>query len=112
MYSLQVYTNGQVNLNGEAFMDKLGTYTLELTKKEMKGLKQVFSEMDFCYLDELYGVGVADLPSIVVVADCSGTSKRLEAILDYPAEVQSFAEHMRALAAREDWEPVKPANSD
>jgi hypothetical protein len=112
VYGVQVFANGRLELEGEAFMDKIGTYSLRLTSKEMKDLKKVFGQMGFCGLEELYGLGVADLPSIVVVADCAGTEKRLEAILDYPQEVQAFAQHMRALVARADWEAVKPVNID
>lgn len=106
-YTMSFYANGTVKLEGRAHIDKLGTYEKNLGKKRVKYLLKTLDEIDFCSLDDAYGMGVSDFPSTIISYECDGQKKRVEAIMEMPEGLAKFIDETHTIIDENGWELLK-----
>ena len=62
IYSMTIYTNGQIEFEGQRFTNKLGTYGKSITPLLVQGLVKELNDMDFLNMENNYPSNLPDLP--------------------------------------------------
>lgn len=104
---LTVFPNGRVHYFGEAHTERLGSYELTLSKRELTRLRTCFRKARFFDFKTSYQAKVSDLPSTYLTFSDMGRS---HTVLDYygtPKAVKKLEEEVLALLKRKGWRKVE-----
>ncbi|MDB3906810.1 DUF6438 domain-containing protein [Crocinitomicaceae bacterium] len=104
-YSLKIYADGFVELNGKRDLDMIGKYTTNITKSKMNAILKQAEDIEFYEMEDEYDDSmITDLPStIVTVIDKSGNLKTVLCRYNYPKRIKILAEQIDALMTSEKW---------
>lgn len=102
-YTMTVNAKGEATYNGRRAVDMMGDYTKTLDSKTVKALQTALTEAKFFDFNELYGGGVADLPSIVIEVTLNGQKKRVEDIREAPQALKELEAKLETLIGKEGW---------
>lgn len=98
-------------MTGTQFVDKLGEYELMLENKDILAYEAQLKKMGFCEMKEEYGKYVSDVPASIIVYNCYGEEKTVEAKMNIPQNLLEFINEIDNLRKREGWKAIKPSNS-
>lgn len=102
-YTMTVNAKGEATYNGRRAVEMMGEYTKTLDGKTVKALQNALVDAKFFDFNELYGGGVADLPSIVIEATINGQKKRVEDIREAPQALKELEAKLETLIGKEGW---------
>ena len=81
---IEIYNNGAIVYNGIKKVKKIGTYNLEIQKKEIQKILLKAKEIDFYNLEKEYTERISDLPTTYImingklIKDYFGAPKKLK----------------------------------
>lgn len=102
-YTMAVNAKGEATYSGRRAVEMMGDYTKTLDAKTVKAMQSALTEAKFSDFNEVYGGGVADLPSIVIEATMNGQTKRVEDIREAPQALKELEAKLETLFGKEGW---------
>ncbi len=105
---LTVYANGRARYVGEEYTERLGTYELQLPKRELARLRTCFRKARFFDFKTSYQAKVSDLPATYLTFS---DGNRTHTVLDYygtPKAVKALEKQVLALLKRKGWRKAAP----
>lgn len=105
-YNMEVDATGKVTYEGRRNVDLMGKYTKEIGVEKVKELIAVLDQYQFETMEDEYGGGVADLPSVVTEVTRGGKTKRVNNIRQAPAEVNEMQKKLEEIIGMDGFSPV------
>lgn len=103
VYAMRIDNKGKVMYEGRRNTKKLGKYTKQLTKKELKAVVKAFEAADFMSLPNEYPSDIPDLPSTMLYYSNGTTNKEVVGKTTRPANVMQIQYMLEKIADSEDW---------
>lgn len=101
-YQFKVFPDGSAQFVGEAFVDRMGTWTSELNENKLRQLKNLFTESDFFSFEERYYQAVSDLPTTYLFFKDEDEKK----VMDYygaPEQLKALERQIEIFIEELDW---------
>lgn len=102
-YKLEVFTDGLVKMHGDNFVDKLGSWELQLSSEQLAGLKAAFEEAGFYDLEDSYMEQIPDVPTVTVEYYLNQRKKVVVENMNGPDKLHILQRTIDALRALEGW---------
>lgn len=94
-YTLKIYENGCILLNGEKNIKQIGNYQRRISKKEIETLKNHFRTANFFDFKNSYTANQTDLPTTYLTFSDGNKTKT---VMDYANAPQSLRELEEAVS--------------
>lgn len=107
VYTLQIYTDGFVKLEGKEHLDKIGAFKSSLSTEQLNTLKELFEKSSFFDLKNSYTSSFTDLPTKYITYHKGDTTKQIMAYDDIPKSLQLVIQNMEEFLEDLKWEKVK-----
>jgi hypothetical protein len=102
-----IIDNTQLSYQGIRHVDRLGSYTSELTPAQLTVLRDRFDELNFFDFQDKYDAGVSDLPSTIFKATVNDSTKSVINRYMGPQELKSFEIWVFSYVDKLSWSPVE-----
>ncbi|MBI1182834.1 hypothetical protein GC194_01090 [bacterium] len=107
VFDFTFYRSGRLVLNAREFVMEKGRYETQLKHRFVKRLETRLINMDFCSFDNKYGEGIADLPSAIFIYKCNGLEKTVDAVMNFPGQLEELNTEFMDLLEQCDWKPIE-----
>lgn len=112
VYTMEIYSDGSVHLNGINFIDKIGNYTSSITPEQKQEFIAVAKEIDYMNLEDKYDGPVTDLPATITSITLDGVTKSVYRRVDYPERILAFEKLFTSLLDTLEWTKVEEEAQD
>ena len=106
VYTLKVYSNGDVFLNGESYIPYLGCHKSLLSSANLQSLKEKFSKSQFFGFKDQYYEGVTDLPTTYIYYRDGRLKKKVMDYYGSPQELKDLELLLEKLVDQLKWKPI------
>ncbi len=108
VYTMKIYNNGTVILEGKNFIDKIGTYTKHISKEQMYRFVQKAKEINYMQMDDNYdNKNITDLPETETSIVIDGKRKKVRKRFGYPKELVQYENLFDELLKTEGWKKIE-----
>ena len=107
VFTMQIYPNGLVNLEGEAFLDKIGKYNSKIDKATLNEIITSFENSNFFEFKESYTSMQMDLPAKYITFNKDGKSKTVMAYDNIPENLTGLINELKQLLVSLEWKKVE-----
>lgn len=113
VYSMKIYNNGSVLYYGKNFVEKEGSYSMQIDKKQLLSFVEKAKEINYMEMDDSYdNKNVTDLPSIKSSIVIDKTRKSIKRRFGYPREILEFEQLFDDLLSSDKWVKVESSKKD
>jgi hypothetical protein len=105
-YTIELYSNKQMYLDGKKNLDKTGKYMRVLSDKEFSQLVQAFVDADFFSLKDEYTAEITDLPTRYVFFAYNGQEKKIRDYYGAPENLKALEYSIQSFLDRVGWEKL------
>lgn len=105
-YTIELYSNKQMYLNGIKNLDKAGKYMRTLSDKEYNQLIQAFTDANFFSMENEYVADIQDLPTRFVFFAYQGQEKKIKDYYGAPEKLQELEYSIQSFLDRVGWEKL------
>ena len=103
-----IYNDGSVVLEAKrAIRLEMGTYTAQISEKQMKQFTDMANSIEFMKLKNKYDSPVTDIPSTTLTIVIAGMRKEVYARANYPQRIKEYAKLFDDLIELDIWESVE-----
>ncbi|MEM7039204.1 MAG: DUF6438 domain-containing protein [Bacteroidota bacterium] len=102
-YKMSVDAKGNAKWYGHHAVEQMGNYSKSVDAKTVKAIVQTLNEYKFWDFEEVYGGGVADLPSIRTKVTMNGKTKQIEDIRNAPKPLKEMEAKLENLIGVDGW---------
>lgn len=106
VFSLEIYSNGTMILNGKAFIEYLGQYQGKLDDDQLNAVVKRFDESNFFSFENKYTSTFMDLPAKYITYSKGDKSKEIMAYDNIPEELTNLINTVRELINQVDWKKI------
>ena len=106
VFSLELYSNGIMILNGKAFIEYIGQYQGKLNDDQLNALLIKFDESNFFSFENKYTSTFMDLPAKYITYSKGDKSKEIMAYDNIPEELTDLINTVRELIDQVDWKKI------
>ena len=110
VYSIQIYDDGLVKLEGEKHIEQIGQFKAYLSEEQLVELKQRFVEVDIFNLQDVYTKKVMDLPTTKITYVEGERSKKITDYYGAPEELKSLENYVHGYLEKLDWKSSAPGS--
>lgn len=103
-YRINVDASGKAKWYGHHAVEMMGNYSKQLDKNVVAELAKTLDDYKFWEFEDLYGGGVADLPSVITTATANGKTKKVEDIREAPQSLKEMEARLETLIGKDGWE--------
>lgn len=105
-YSIELYSNKQMYLNGIRNLDKTGKYMRTLSDKEFNSLIQSFNEANFFSFNDEYTSNTPELTTRYVYFFNEGKEKKVKDYYGAPESLKELEYSIQSFLDRVGWEKL------
>ncbi len=105
-YTLSIYDDGTVLLNGIRFVKPEGKHRSSISKDEMKKFIAKAKEIEYFSLNDVYDAHITDIPGTKTSIVIDGKRKEVYRRFGYPQRILKFEELFDNLLTTLDWQAV------
>lgn len=107
VYTMNIMSNCQVILQAEKFLEiGTGDFKSKLSRIQYEELIEVFRQIEFFKLDEIYSSNVSDLPTTYFFFKDKGEAKTIEVYGDWPDALTKLDQKLSSLIDDLKWKKV------
>jgi hypothetical protein len=107
VYSLKIYSNGNVMFNGKENFTLIGTYKTFLSRHQLKQLRDAFKQANFFALQDSYLSLLKDLPTTYISFSDQGQTKKITDYQGAPESLKELELQLEQLIGELKWEKQK-----
>ncbi len=105
-YTIELFSNKQMYLNGKRNLDKTGKYMRTLSEKEYNQLIQAFIDANFFKFEDEYTAEITDLPTRYLYFSSNGQEKKIRDYYGAPEEIRQLEYNLQSFLDRVGWEKL------
>ena len=106
-YTLAVWSNGEVDYTGKAFVEPLGGHQGQITQEQLNTLIGQFEAARFFEFEPVYTARVSDLPTTYIRFKYGGNDQKITDYYGAPAELKQLEQALEALVTSVKWQPAQ-----
>ncbi len=107
IYSVLVLSDGKTTYHGKRFVEKTGTYTLQLTSDDRQQIIRTADEIHIFNLNNKYDKPITDLPSTLLIYKHNNKRKQIIDRIDAPDSLKRFEKLIDKLIESKEWTAVE-----
>jgi hypothetical protein len=107
VYTLEIFTDGNITFNGKKNIDKIGTYKKTISQAEVEGLISAFLNADFFNLNKEYTAKKTDLPTTLISFAYQGRMHWVKDYADAPQVLKNLEKMIEDIVKADGWEKTK-----
>ncbi len=107
IYSVLILSNGKTTYHGKRFVEKTGTYTLQLTENDRQQIIQTANDIHIFDLNNKYDKPITDLPSTLIIYKYNNKRKQIIDRIDAPESLKRFEKLIDKLIENKEWTAVE-----
>ena len=89
-YKYSIFSTGRVIYKGTKNIDKIGSYSIQLTKVQISEIKSLIKSNNIFGLKNKYDSNVTDIPSTLLIITLDGKKKKIYDRHGAPKELKDF----------------------
>jgi len=105
-YSINIYKSGYVIYEGIRFVDRLGTYSTQISEREIQSIINKANEIGYFDLNDLYDSPVTDLPSTITYLSVNGQKKTIKDRVRGPEKLREYEKYFDGVFEDMEWKPL------
>ena len=106
VFTLEIYSNGVITLNGEKFLEHIGKYKSKLNDDQYDTLISKFDESNFFSFENKYTSTFMDLPAKYITYSKGDRSKEIMAYDNIPEELTELINTVNQLINQVEWKKI------
>ena len=107
VYTINIYNNGYVKLEGRENIDKIGSFKSKISRERLDNLIELFINSDFFSLEDSYTSLFKDLPTTFVYFSKDNKSKKIKDYDGAPEKLKHLEEELVLLLENLSWKKIK-----
>lgn len=107
MFKITIYTDGNAIYEGERFVDKVGKFKKQLTKKDVNNLIKQFRKADFFNFKEEYPAHSPDFPGTIISFKYKGKYRNIKHTNEVPDELLNLEQQIDKIAEAKGWQKIE-----
>ncbi|MFK5854770.1 MAG: DUF6438 domain-containing protein [Bacteroidota bacterium] len=104
VYSLSIFENGLVILDGIKNIDYIGSFKKQLSRKEINEIIAKFNDANFFNFDDEYTSRITDLPTTYISYNYNGKHKKIKDYSGAPKKLKELEKIILQIVNEEGWE--------
>ena len=107
VYTINIYNNGLIKLEGKENIDKIGSFRSKITGKQLDKLTELFISSDFFNFEDSYTSLVKDLPTTFIYFSKNNKNKRIKDYDEAPQSLKKLEEEIVLMLENLKWKIIK-----
>lgn len=103
VYFMEIYKSGKVSFTGTKNTDKIGKFTKQITKKELKKLIAAFEKAKFFDFKDEYSSQISDLPTTYISYTNKDKTKKIRDYHGAPKELKDLELLLESIVNSANW---------
>lgn len=105
-YRITIHRDGKAEYFGNHAVEKMGNFEKKVSEEVLLKMNELLVDKSFWEYEDVYGGGVADLPSVVTTVVQDETTKRVQNIRNAPESLVSLQTQLEKLVGDEGWKKI------